>query len=281
MTTLAMGIGLGGLLAGGAGILDAHLPAVVGAFGLRRLVSAWSGPLITVRRASDNATMALYPAADGWIDGAALLAWAGASSVHVTRWHNQSGTAQHLEQATASAQPQIVISGTLVTLGGRPALQSGSGMYLAAAITERALPISLVALFSLTATSDTIVRRLACSYSSAPPPEWSIKTDGKLLVSHGVQITAPSALAAATATVMTTIADSSACDVRVNGVSVLNAAAGTLGLGPNLMLFGYPGLDRPLNGKAGEIIFLARKLQSYDAALLEAKIGAPRGVAIP
>ena len=90
--------------------------------------SLYSGPLIRVRRSSDNAELninaASTPDANGnrFLDTAALLAHIGAGSGFVTIWYNQSSAGRHATQATAAKQPRIVNAGVVDTVGGKPTL---------------------------------------------------------------------------------------------------------------------------------------------------------------
>lgn len=123
MTTLVTGTGLGGMPRHVAGALDAFSSLLIAAYGMRRLVSTWSGPLVTVRRSSDNATLDVYPAGNGWPVTDALLSWCGSGSAHVTRWWDQSGSGRHADQTTASAQPTLINAGIINTINGKPAIK--------------------------------------------------------------------------------------------------------------------------------------------------------------
>jgi hypothetical protein len=91
--------------------------------------STYSGPLVRVRRSSDNAEQdiaaLLVADANGnkWLDTVALLAFVGSGSGFVTTWYDQSGFGRHLTQTTAANQPSIVTAGAVVTENGRPVLQ--------------------------------------------------------------------------------------------------------------------------------------------------------------
>lgn len=76
---------------------------------LRRINTAYTGPLVRLRRASDNAESDFgsgLPMGD-FLDYTAIDAWAGGSTVTVATWYDQSGSGRHLSQATASRQPQL------------------------------------------------------------------------------------------------------------------------------------------------------------------------------
>lgn len=115
------------------------------AYSLRRILSVYTGPLIRVRRSSDDTTADIGFDLDGDLDTAALLAFVGAGNGFVTRWYDQTGGGAHLEQGTTTAQPSIVTSGAVDLLDGLPAVTfdgtndwltvPSAGLYAAGAAT--------------------------------------------------------------------------------------------------------------------------------------------------
>ena len=99
-------------------LLDA-VPGAAAAYSLRQLSNAYTGPVVTVRRSSDNAE-ADFRASE--IDDGTLTAFCGAGDGLVKTWFDQSGNGNDASQGTAAAQPKIVDSGSLVTEGGKAAL---------------------------------------------------------------------------------------------------------------------------------------------------------------
>ena len=98
------------------------VPGVWIALSLRRLLSTQTGPVIRVRRDSDNAEANFGFGADGWLNTSALLAWCGSASGYVTTWWDVAGNAY--ANATASEQPKIISAGVLYTApNGRPRVQ--------------------------------------------------------------------------------------------------------------------------------------------------------------
>jgi hypothetical protein len=78
------------------------------------------GNVIRARRSSDNAE-ADFGAAD--ITGGSLASWAGGGDAFVTIWYDQTGNFRDATQTTASQQPKIVNSGSVVTdANGYPTL---------------------------------------------------------------------------------------------------------------------------------------------------------------
>jgi hypothetical protein len=99
-------------------ILDQILAAPNSAYSLRRLTVKYNGPIITVRRSSDSATMNIYTTPNGDLDTAAILAFVGSNTGFVTTWFDQSGLGNNATQSTAADQPYVVLSGALQTNGG-------------------------------------------------------------------------------------------------------------------------------------------------------------------
>lgn len=62
--------------------------------------------------------------ADGWVDGAAILAAAGSSDALVNKWYNQNGGSVHAVAPTGQL-PLIATGGALITgVNGKPAVQT-------------------------------------------------------------------------------------------------------------------------------------------------------------
>lgn len=91
------------------------------AYSLRRLNTSYSGSAIRVRRSSDNTEQDIGFVAED-LDTASLLSFVGAGSGFVTTWYDQSGEGNHVTQASAAGQPTIVNSGTVITEGGKTAI---------------------------------------------------------------------------------------------------------------------------------------------------------------
>jgi hypothetical protein len=93
------------------------------AYSLRALSSSYTGALIEVRRASDNATQDIYAKYDGSLNVDALESFCSGTNGFVTTWYDQSGNSRDATQGTASSQPQIVSSGSVILENGKPAVQ--------------------------------------------------------------------------------------------------------------------------------------------------------------
>ncbi len=99
-----------GAAAGPTPPLDPYTTSMWGAYGLKQLLTAYSGNLLKIRRSSDNAELDIGQVL-GVLDWASLLAFVGAGSGYVTTWYDQSGSGRNLTQATASLQPMLVDTG--------------------------------------------------------------------------------------------------------------------------------------------------------------------------
>lgn len=120
------------------GVLDTYSGAVVAYSSARRLRNGHTGPLIRVRRSSDNAEQDIGFTSENILDTSALLAFVGAGTGFVTTIYNQStsGSSNDAAIGTTSLQPAIVVSGVLQTFGtnSRPApLWDGTDDRLSAA----------------------------------------------------------------------------------------------------------------------------------------------------
>lgn len=121
-----MGIGLGiGInrsnYATSVGLLDLFPNASV-AYSLRLLRAAYTGSAVRVRRSSDNTEQDIGFVSNGGLDTTALTTFCGAGNGFVTTWYDQSGNGRNMTQATATAQPQIVSSGSVLLDNGKPAI---------------------------------------------------------------------------------------------------------------------------------------------------------------
>lgn len=105
----------------GALPLDLVSGALAGYSVARLIRAAYTGPLIRVRRSSDNTEQDISVDASGNLDTAALLAFVGAGSGFLRTLYDQSANALHAGQATTTQQPRIVNSGALDLLNSRPA----------------------------------------------------------------------------------------------------------------------------------------------------------------
>lgn len=86
----------------------------------RRLRTAYTGPIIRVRRSSDNVEQDFGGSGSlGAVNPSAVAAFCGAGDGFLTTIYDQSGLARNLTQATTTVQTQVVASGVALTQNGR------------------------------------------------------------------------------------------------------------------------------------------------------------------
>lgn len=92
-------------------------------YALRKLVAAYAGPCLQIRRSSDSALIDIGFDVLDRLDTKALLAFVGTTGDgFVVTWYDQSGGGKHAIQATAGTQPRVVIGGVLQMDGGWPSI---------------------------------------------------------------------------------------------------------------------------------------------------------------
>lgn len=110
-------------------ILDIYSGAAA-AYSLRKLSSSYAGDCIRVRRSSDNVEQNIG-FVNNVLDTTSLLSFVGAGNGFITTWYDQSGNGLHGLQTTAANQPQIVSSGSILTLNSKPTIKfDGTNDYL-------------------------------------------------------------------------------------------------------------------------------------------------------
>jgi hypothetical protein len=108
-------------------LIDAY-PGAAAAYSLRNLSWAYGGPVVRVRRSSDN-TEQDFTATQ--VTNGTLTTFCGAGNGFVRTWYDQSGNGRNANQSTSAAQPQVVSSGALVTYGTRPATSYDGSKFMA------------------------------------------------------------------------------------------------------------------------------------------------------
>jgi hypothetical protein len=101
-------------------LLDEYSGAAA-AYSLRKLITAYTGSAIRVRRSNDNSEQDIGFAGNE-LDTASLKTFVGANNGFVTTWYDQSGNARNATQATAANQPRIILSGAIDRLNGKPSV---------------------------------------------------------------------------------------------------------------------------------------------------------------
>ena len=107
----------------------ATVNAAVVVFGTKLFRKEYTGPVVRVRRGSDNAVQDFYATPTGTITTAANGAgtpysmWIGSGTGYVTTWYDQSGRGSHITQGATNMQPVLTSAGKLVFNGTSQFLQ--------------------------------------------------------------------------------------------------------------------------------------------------------------
>jgi hypothetical protein len=112
-------------------ILDTYSGAIA-AYSLRKLRAAYSGSAINVRRTVNPASTDIGFTAQGDLDTSALFTFSQGGDVFVQKIYDQTGNGHVLFQTGSGAQPQIVSSGTVLTLNGKAAMSLNGSQTLPA-----------------------------------------------------------------------------------------------------------------------------------------------------
>lgn len=89
-------------------VLDENLDNISFAYGLRVLESNYNGPLIRLRRDSDDTESDFYCGDNDRVDINAINNWRGAAKVYVVIWYDQSGLELNAEQDINNRQPEFI-----------------------------------------------------------------------------------------------------------------------------------------------------------------------------
>lgn len=106
----------------GADRLLGMYPGASAAYSLRQVGSGiYAGPLVTIRRSTDNLTMDFYAVNNAVsIDDVKLFVGSGDGTV--VTLYDQTGNGLHATQPTAGFQPKVISGGTPVLLNGKPSI---------------------------------------------------------------------------------------------------------------------------------------------------------------
>jgi len=88
-------------------ILDERLEDISFAFSLRVLESNYTGPLIRLRRSSDNAESDFYCTDNDMVNLEAIDTWRNGTDVFIKIWYDQSGLNRHAVQNINDNQPRF------------------------------------------------------------------------------------------------------------------------------------------------------------------------------
>jgi len=91
-----------------------NVPQVL-AVSLRKLNPTYSGPILTIRRNSDNAELDIYDY-DGYVNYNEAGIFCSGQDIFIKTWHDQSGNNYHFTQPTSNLQPRLVIRNNIASV---------------------------------------------------------------------------------------------------------------------------------------------------------------------
>ena len=98
-------------------------------YGMKLYRTEYTGPIIKVRRSTDNILQDFYATTTGTITtsanggGTSYATWLGSATGYVTVWYDQSGNGSNVVQNTNSMQPTLTTAGKLVFNGSTQFLE--------------------------------------------------------------------------------------------------------------------------------------------------------------
>src|SRR6056300_753832 len=115
----------------------------VGAYALRRLFGAYTGPQVKIRRSTDNAETDVYFDKYGYLVNFDVETWLGGGTGYVVTWYDQSSGANHVTQTTTTSQPFIVTSGDKPHIRFQNKIMTGPNVFGSSTITTMHLITAL------------------------------------------------------------------------------------------------------------------------------------------
>lgn len=116
------------------GVVDGIASAPLEAYSFRKVKQSYAGPLVKLRRASDNGLLDIPATAGGDLDTTVAATHCAATTCYLNTVYDQSGGNRHLVQATLTAQPLYVASCT----GGHPCMRLDADDYMQSSVSASA-----------------------------------------------------------------------------------------------------------------------------------------------
>lgn len=110
-------------------LLDISQPPILAVSVSRKLRREYSGPLIKVRRSSDNALRDIGFDDKGNLDEAALVSFLSGADGFIHTLYSQHSNF-NFEQETATSQPQIAVNGEIYKVNNRPSMKFNGSQIL-------------------------------------------------------------------------------------------------------------------------------------------------------
>jgi hypothetical protein len=240
----------------------------------------YTGPVVRVRRSSDNAELDIGSVA-GQLDTAALLAHTGGGSGFVATWYDISGNARHATQTTAASQPRIVNAGVVDTINGAPSLVFSGAQRLLCGGTRFGDSTNFTSITTFRREDAAITPRSA--YGNRVTSGRILRTTNTTILYAHINGSFPAAIAYtnATAVVHSAIVESGVLTRhRVNGASEQSSVVAFISAGGSMQLGTSATGAEFFVGPIGEMIFFDATISNADRLTLERSQGAAFGISV-
>lgn len=271
-----------------SGALDSVSTGLESAWSVGRLLrAAYSGPVIRVRRSSDNAEQDFSGSgANGAVSASAVAAFCGAGDGFLTTIYGQSGLSRNLTQSTTTLQPICVSSGVAVTQNGFLACSTTTAAARRMSVASSTSTYNFLhttggTLYAVHASADTAGRKVLLGTASSLTAEAgfsllsgtteSIEVRASKIDSGGVSTTGNSVVISAAGTITTNMRLNSVAIDPDNGTAAnrvfvwqdgtasatANAATGVPfveNAAGNLTILAYPSGASPFEGTFCELV---------------------------
>ena len=164
----------------------------VGAYALRRLFGAYTGPQIGLRRSTDDEETDVYFDKYGYPVNFDLTTWIGAATAYVTTWYDQSGEDNDLTQTNVTYQPKYDSRNKRVNLNNAYMTIPGSDNVVPFStkqptLVQRTSMVSFKAPSNLASNQgkNVYAKGLATSTSRSDTRVWWYQAGNKLGSQHG------------------------------------------------------------------------------------------------
>lgn len=244
------------------------VPGAAAAYGLRRLRSAYNGPIINLRRSSDNAQSDFYASAAGDLETAAITAWLSGATGYVSTWYDQSGNGNNATQTTAADQSNIQTN----SLNGHAILASANdapfGSTSGSVNFSGAVSVSAI-VKATSAASTYLWTSVGAAYNSPGGPQLVYDGSGNIdFLTHAADTIAVATTPTSWHNFLgTTPANGVGVNhLYVDGVST--AGSSTSHVTANNTLFAVPTNSVVGDGSCAEVIYWPFELSAAQAAII-------------
>lgn len=243
----------------------------------RQLDAGYSGPLVAIRRSSDNAISDFGFDVNGDLDTSAISTWLGSSDGYVHVLYDQGDSQLNFEQSEHSRQLKIANSGTIITdpSNGLPAMHnatSSDGIVMYCRVMNSIQPATYFMVVNMT-TYNSLAHFLDGYYTDE---RHLIGTSGPTSFQQYAGITANISGTITGNRLIYALFDTTSSEFGVNGASATATSIGTQNLSWTCLMAGRKTSTindhNSIYGYFQELIIYSQDDQSANRSTIEADI---------